>query len=610
MEQEALKRADQVQAYQKARATLLDGRLPRELQVEKEHLLREAAFRQKIIDLEAERNKLLDGQPCPLCGAEHHPYAPYAKGEVPELDAVEARIQALGKALDTLEQLDGQLQVLSDAEGKRQQLRVELQQQAAEQVAKKQFTEKQIAALDARLHALDQRQTERQQLLTERFAKFQLAFDGSSVQESVKVLESRLKQWRQHQLQLEAGEKQVQEMHTNLKLLGAVIHERNQELEKKQEQRKAIHATFDRLTSQRSELFQGKDPEREERRLHEKLAQLERAEKHVRGAQEQADKQLHEARTRVATLEEQLAANRLEIQALEREFAMQLDEQGFADEKQYRAASLPLQEQERISRRAKALSHRGAALEGRSKDLTRKLRLEREKQLTTKPVEELEQQKNDCAERLNQVKDKVAAYRHQLSENEKARARIQRQQQKIEAQKRECQRWEKLHALIGSADGKKYRNFAQGLTFELMVAHANRQLARMSDRYLLVRDVKEPLELNVIDNYQAGEVRSTRNLSGGESFLVSLTLALGLSSMASQKVRVDSLFLDEGFGSLDEEALETALETLAGLQQDGKLIGVISHVAALKERISTQVEIIPDTGGRSRISGPGCTRVQ
>jgi len=225
-------------------------------------------------------------------------------------------------------------------------------------------------------------------------------------------------------------------------------------------------------------------------------------------------------------------------------------------------------------------------------------------------MEELEQQKNTCAASLNQVKDAVAACRHQLSENEKARARIKLQQEKIEARKKECRRWEKLDALIGSYDGKKYRNFAQGLTFELMVAHANRQLARMSDRYLLVRDVKEPLELNVIDNYQAGEVRSTRNLSGGESFLVSLTLALGLSSMASQKVRVDSLFLDEGFGTLDEEALETALETLAGLQQDSKLIGVISHVTALKERISTQIEIIPGTGGRSQVSGPGCARVR
>ena len=177
---------------------------------------------------------------------------------------------------------------------------------------------------------------------------------------------------------------------------------------------------------------------------------------------------------------------------------------------------------------------------------------------------------------------------------------------RIDAQKTEFLRWDKLHALIGSADGKKYRNFAQGLTFEVMVSHANRQLCKMSDRYLLLRDQQEPLELNVVDTYQAGEIRSTRNLSGGESFLVSLALALGLSKMASQKVRVDSLFLDEGFGTLDDEALETALSALAGLHQDGKLIGIISHVSALKEKISTQITISPISGGRSTLMGPGC----
>ncbi|MCK7509844.1 MAG: hypothetical protein MZV70_41315 [Desulfobacterales bacterium] len=163
--------------------------------------------------------------------------------------------------------------------------------------------------------------------------------------------------------------------------------------------------------------------------------------------------------------------------------------------------------------------------------------------------------------------------------------------------------------LIGSGDGKKFRNFAQGLTFELMVAQANRQLQKMSDRYLLVRDGDEPLELNVIDNYQAGELRSTKNLSGGESFIASLALSLGLSGMASRTVRVDSLFLDEGFGTLDEDALETALETLSGLQQEGKLIGIISHVPALKERIGTQIQVEAGSAGRSGLSGPGCRRI-
>jgi len=131
----------------------------------------------------------------------------------------------------------------------------------------------------------------------------------------------------------------------------------------------------------------------------------------------------------------------------------------------------------------------------------------------------------------------------------------------------------------------------------------------LSDRYLLIRDKKKPLDLNVIDNYPAGEIRSTKNLSGGESFIVSLALALGLSRMSSRNVKVDSLFLDEGFGSLDEDTLETALSTLAGLRQDGKMIGVISHVGAMKERINTRIIVQPVREGSSILIGPGCASV-
>jgi len=113
----------------------------------------------------------------------------------------------------------------------------------------------------------------------------------------------------------------------------------------------------------------------------------------------------------------------------------------------------------------------------------------------------------------------------------------------------------------------------------------------------------------VVDNYQAGEIRTIKNLSGGESFIVSLSLASALSNMVSKNVRVDSLFLAEGFGTLDEEALDTALNSLGGFQQDGKLIGVISHVSGLKERIGTKIQGAPQTGGHSQIFGPGCGKV-
>ena len=163
--------------------------------------------------------------------------------------------------------------------------------------------------------------------------------------------------------------------------------------------------------------------------------------------------------------------------------------------------------------------------------------------------------------------------------------------------------------LIGHSKGTRYRDFAQGMTFEKMISTANLQLKKINDRYSLTRNHDHPLELSVRDNYQAGEIRSIKNLSGGESFLISLSLALGLSQMASKNVRVDSLFLDEGFGTLDEDALDMALNALSELHHENKMIGVISHVAALKERIPTQINIQKRPGGRSEIFGPGCLKI-
>ncbi len=131
----------------------------------------------------------------------------------------------------------------------------------------------------------------------------------------------------------------------------------------------------------------------------------------------------------------------------------------------------------------------------------------------------------------------------------------------------------------------------RGLTLDNLVHLANQQLTRLHGRYLLQRKASEALEVEVVDTWQADAVRDTRTLSGGESFLVSLALALALSDLVSHKTRIDSLFLDEGFGTLDSETLDTALDALDALNASGKTIGVISHVEAMKERIPVQIKV-------------------
>lgn len=174
--------------------------------------------------------------------------------------------------------------------------------------------------------------------------------------------------------------------------------------------------------------------------------------------------------------------------------------------------------------------------------------------------------------------------------------------QEMELQQQQSERFQKLSALIGSADGKKFSRFAQGLTLARLTELANRHLLRLSDRYSILKSPEKDLDLQIIDGYQADVVRPMSTLSGGESFLVSLALALGLSDLASRKVQINSLFIDEGFGTLDAETLDVAITALENLQASGKNIGIISHVEALKERIGTQIQLSRLPGGTSKIS--------
>ncbi len=175
----------------------------------------------------------------------------------------------------------------------------------------------------------------------------------------------------------------------------------------------------------------------------------------------------------------------------------------------------------------------------------------------------------------------------------------------IEQQETITQRWARMDDLIGSADGKRFRNYAQQFTLDVLLGYANAHLNHLSRRYQLERiqnHAAPSLSLLVRDQDMGGEMRSVHSLSGGESFLVSLALALGLASLSSNRVRVESLFIDEGFGSLDADTLRVAMDALDGLQAMGRKVGVISHVQEMTERISAKILVQPSAGGRSTIS--------
>jgi len=364
------------------------------------------------------------------------------------------------------------------------------------------------------------------------------------------------------------------------------------------------------LKNERKEFLGDKEPDKEDARFASECETSEKALESARKVFEEAGQNLSENQKRIIELGSALAQREPGMKAAEEAFKANFTSKGFTDEADYQRQRLEENVRLELASILESMAKERAALTARRQDNITRFETERGKKFTDQPREILEQESLAIAEKLKILRDGNFGSRQKLKNNEELRLKQKDKFDKIEVQTKFFEIWSKLNELIGAADGKKFKIFAQGLTFELLVNRANPQLKRMTDRYLLIRDKRAPLELQIIDNCHAGEIRSIKNLSGGESFLVSLALALGLSCMSSRNVRIDSLFLDEGFGSLDEETLNTALTALGELNQENKMIGIISHVPALKERIGAQIQIIPLAGGKSRILGPGCSSLE
>ena len=194
----------------------------------------------------------------------------------------------------------------------------------------------------------------------------------------------------------------------------------------------------------------------------------------------------------------------------------------------------------------------------------------------------------------------VAELRAQQAEDQRRQEANQALAQRIAQAYEEWQRWARLSELIGSGTGDKFRKIAQAYNLDLLVHHANAQLRQLVKRYRLKRG-GSMLGLLVMDTEMGDELRSVHSLSGGETFLVSLALALGLASMASSTLKIESLFIDEGFGSLDPESLQLAMDALDGLQAQGRKVGVISHVQEMHERIPVQIQVRRQGNGLSTV---------
>ncbi|MBA1275840.1 AAA family ATPase [Stutzerimonas azotifigens] len=326
-----------------------------------------------------------------------------------------------------------------------------------------------------------------------------------------------------------------------------------------------------------------------DRRLNEARVELTR----LAGEQQNCSQRRDELLAERSTLTEELAAWRAAHPDLDDATLaqlLQLDD------------TLLAEARERLRANTEQLARGRERLDGCEQRLT----AHRAEQPDATDAETLEAQFSAQQALCDQAEQRSTETRAALLDDDRRRNQSQALLTQIADATAESQRWGRIAALIGSSDGGAFRKIAQAYNLDLLVQHANVQLRQLARRYRLKRG-GSPLGLLVMDTEMGDELRSVHSLSGGETFLVSLALALGLASMASSKLKIESLFIDEGFGSLDPESLQIAMDALDSLQAQGRKVAVISHVAEMHERIPVQIQVQRQGNGQSglRIVGSG-----
>ncbi len=363
-------------------------------------------------------------------------------------------------------------------------------------------------------------------------------------------------------------------------------------------------AALNERRAERVQIFGGRDADDVERDLRAKIKAAESAAKEAQSARDTTGQSLAAAEQEVRSTTTQLEQARrkegeagsalveaLLVAALDRFEAEQLLAHG--------AEWIDL-EQERLGQIDLAVN------QAESRFLDRKLRAE-EHGRTDPPeigIEEAKRRVQQADADEQQARDALMEAQVRLRQDRENRKRHQQLAAEVEEQRTLTNRWRSLSEVIGSSDGKKFRVFAQGLALDALLVAANHHLEELARRYQLERAPGADLEIQLVDRDLGNEIRGTNSLSGGESFLVSLALALGLASLSTKMIHARTLFIDEGFGTLDRNTLEHAMAALEGLRATGRTIGVISHVPELHERFGVQVTVERVSATRSRLVLP------
>ena len=503
----------------------------------------------KITELEEFRKALMDGSPCPLCGSTEHPYAEHnPAGHKSEIDE---KIKAL------------------EADSKKYQLEI--------QAFNKELTEWETSA--KLTQELIEKTTQEIAHADKELKKLLATINKDHKIEKDKIASS-ITKLAQNNHAIEAAIEAIIEAKLNKGLI---------------EQFKLLQTTIEQyksLRKERNSKFDGADVNSVTNKLQDSF--------------EKSKSKMTELSAVILKETDSLKRDTDLVTSIGNELKPKITKLGFSDLGEISAKLLDEATFTRLTQQRDKLSKLQTSNETEIKTLRQEL--DKKQKADDKPELTLAA----LLSRIAEKKTAIDQHQHIFSTNleklkqddEQLRVK-QAKEQAISALKQELEKWSLLNKMIGDATGNTFANFAQGLTLQNLLVYANRRLTNLSDRYLLSKPENDGA-LTVIDKYQGNTSRSVTTLSGGESFLISLALALSLSDMASKNVALECLFIDEGFGTLDPDTLELAMTTLEKLQSESqKTVGVISHVEALKERIHVQIKLNKNAQGYSQIEIAG-----
>ena len=408
---------------------------------------------------------------------------------------------------------------------------------------------------------------------------------------------ARYQQYQQQGLKLS---QQLTEQQNQLSGLSAQHQAAEQAAAHQAQELSRLTESLTNLTAERQALYGNKVVKDETQAFTVRVNQAEQHLSHAQQLLRQAEQAQQHNQTAAALNQSKTAEQQTRLAEQRQAWQQQREAQQFTSNEAFLAALLPAEERSRLTQLkqqlAEAKTTAQTLLSQASSKLEALMAHAEAANWQQQVPDEVAQQHNNLQQQREQQLQRLGEMQQQLQEDAKRRQQHAALLTEITKAELAFVDYDAMNDLIGSAKGDKFRKFAQGLTLDNLIYLANKQLERLHGRYALSRKNAEGLELSVLDTWQADTIRDTKTLSGGESFLVSLALALALSDLVSHKTSIDSLFLDEGFGTLDAETLDIALDALDNLNATGKTIGVISHIEAMKERIPVQLKVTKKSG--------------